>query len=376
MKTASDLAEWWDKNKKDSEKIMMDFVLDNPDYWVVGALAGTAMDVGAMYVDVLRLGEGAAEGTAKGYIQDLFRAITIASAAGKGLGKAATYLANMRLFADTGGPACALYASANAIRRTGQRIMISLDDVAQAHGFDGLAKFLSNASGLSLTQTVAAFRKLGIALRGLGKAGSIEDVMLNAARNEGIVMARVKTVAGEGHRILFQRIGGVVKIVDRSGIYDDLQALNKAYKRLFAIDPMAEHYLIPNATWKILPDGLGTVMLYVTTMLDMDPDVSVEEVDKAFQQYKVTKGAASPAGPAGKFVDVVRGTTLSGISKSEYNTFDYWPLLWDANKGAIGDNPNRLKIGQRLSVPPLASFNAAQLQDAKKRAPTWRNYPS
>ena len=66
--------------------------------------------------------------------------------------------------------------------------------------------------------------------------------------------------------------------------------------------------------------------------------------------------------------------TLSGLAKNHYGSFEYWPLLWDANRATIGPNPNLLIPGQRLKVPYFSGFTLAQLVEATRRAPTWRNY--
>ena len=42
--------------------------------------------------------------------------------------------------------------------------------------------------------------------------------------------------------------------------------------------------------------------------------------------------------------------------------------------GVVGPNPNAIRPGMVLQIPPLASFTPAQLQDAKRRFPSWRNY--
>ena len=63
----SSLADWWDRQKLDSEKILTDWVQENPQWWAI-AVAGTVqttMDLGAGFVDVLRFGEGAAQGAGR-----------------------------------------------------------------------------------------------------------------------------------------------------------------------------------------------------------------------------------------------------------------------------------------------------------------------
>jgi hypothetical protein len=83
--------------------------------------------------------------------------------------------------------------------------------------------------------------------------------------------------------------------------------------------------------------------------------------------------AAAPPGAA-KSVEVFKGLTLSDLAHAEYGDWELWPLIHDQNKALIGTNPNRLRIGQVLTVAPLRSFKPAQIADAKKRAPSWKKF--
>jgi len=73
-------------------------------------------------------------------------------------------------------------------------------------------------------------------------------------------------------------------------------------------------------------------------------------------------------------VTAVRGSTLSAIAETKYGTWELWPLIYDLNKIEIGPNPNKVRIGLRLSVRPLWRYSAIQIADAKRRAATWRSY--
>ncbi len=87
----------------------------------------------------------------------------------------------------------------------------------------------------------------------------------------------------------------------------------------------------------------------------------------------VSPAAAGPSGAA-KSVEVFKGLTLSDLANAEYGDWELWPLLYDQNKALIGASPNRLRIGQKLTVAPLKSFKPTQIADAKKRAPSWKNF--
>jgi hypothetical protein len=73
-------------------------------------------------------------------------------------------------------------------------------------------------------------------------------------------------------------------------------------------------------------------------------------------------------------VDVHPGDTLSGLAKVAYGSYDLWPLLWDANRAVIGSNPNLLKPGTKLRVPPRSSFSGPQIANARRRAPSWKTF--
>src|SRR4051794_25968542 len=73
------LAAWWDEQKRGSEKVLDSFVDEHPNLFGV-AVAGsvkTAMDLGAGFVDVFRVGEGVKQG-GWGYAQDALRVVSLA----------------------------------------------------------------------------------------------------------------------------------------------------------------------------------------------------------------------------------------------------------------------------------------------------------
>ena len=93
-----------------------------------------------------------------------------------------------------------------------------------------------------------------------------------------------------------------------------------------------------------------------------------------FAEALDAKADGNKADAGAKTVVVASGDSLSTLAAKYYDTVEYWPLLWDANRQLVGPNPNRVAPGMQLSVPPLSSFTPAQLADARRRFPTWRNY--
>jgi hypothetical protein len=80
-----------------------------------------------------------------------------------------------------------------------------------------------------------------------------------------------------------------------------------------------------------------------------------------------------PTNP-GNSIQVQPGQCISSIANDIYKSRELWVLLWDLNKVQL-PNPNRVKPGMVLKWKPINEFTPAQIADAKRRAPTWRNYP-
>ncbi|MGZ8470141.1 MAG: hypothetical protein ACXW61_11210, partial [Gemmatirosa sp.] len=64
----SGIADAWDTKQRAREKDLEEWAQDNPQWWVIGlaTLGSTGMTVAGGFVDVLRIGEGAAEGGVMG----------------------------------------------------------------------------------------------------------------------------------------------------------------------------------------------------------------------------------------------------------------------------------------------------------------------
>lgn len=69
---------------------------------------------------------------------------------------------------------------------------------------------------------------------------------------------------------------------------------------------------------------------------------------------------------------VAPGDWLSKIAITWYKDVNKWPLIHDANRDVIGADPNRIRPGQKLTIPNLAWFTAADIADAERRARAWK----
>jgi hypothetical protein len=384
---AGDLATWWDKNKKDSEEALNFFVDAHPHWWALAAGVQTCMDVGQGFVDVLRFGEGISEYHATGkvapLIQDAFRGLTVASGAAKVLGTAgiagragAAMGRAVGLYEDVA-PArgiCAAIAVGNAVRRVGQRLLLSLDEIAAAHGWSG---GILSAEGATMEESISALKALKVDHAVISRAGSWENVVSLLKQRRGVMMIRVVGTKSVGaHRVVVEAAEDGVRIIDRSGIYNSLEELSAHYALnggKWVVDPEKMAVLVKAVTVRII-NGLPTLMAYVNALLPhLRGDMSVSQLDAAFQQFKAQNAAGPPA--AAGTVTVAQGDTLSGLAEKHYGSANLWPLLWDANKSLVGQNPNLLSRGMVLVIPPLLSFTTAQLADARRRHPAWQSFP-
>ncbi len=60
-----------------------------------------------------------------------------------------------------------------------------------------------------------------------------------------------------------------------------------------------------------------------------------------------------PVEPSAQVQYVIRpGDTLSTIARQYYGDPSLWRVIYNANRSAIGSNPDRLEAGERLTIPP------------------------
>ena len=304
---AGNLADWWDRDKKESERALFDFVDAHPHWWAIAAAVQTSMDVGQGFVDVLRFGQGMAEyhesGRAAPLIQDAFRGLTIGSGTAKGLGAsgvagrlASSIGRSFQLYEDLAPTRgiCAPIAVANAIRRVGQRFLLSLDEIATAHGRAG---GILSAEGVTMDESISALRALKVEHEVIPRAESWENVVSLVKQRKGIMMIRVvASRGGSAHRIVVEAAQDGVRIIDRTGICRTLEELSKRYALRggqWIVDPDWKAVLVKAATVRIL-NGLPTLMGYANALLPhLRGDMTVRDLDAEFQKFKVQRAKST-----------------------------------------------------------------------------------
>lgn len=242
MLNTSKIADWWEKEKAASERILTEWVQDNPQWWAVGIAASvqTSIDLGAGLVDVLRFGEGAAEGGWRGYGKDALRLLMLLGPLGRAGGALSRFLhplvrsGNLRLAVRVQGVSgpCTFQAVNNATSITrGRSFFVTVDDMAKAAG--------KNLPGLPVKEgrvqlaawidkLVPTLTQMGVRVKVVSGFTKVDEVVALAQRETGPVIFAFRTVvrtAGGGtreirHSVIAMRTpGGSVQFADYGGKY-------------------------------------------------------------------------------------------------------------------------------------------------------------
>ena len=231
--SASELADWWDQQKRESDAILTEWVQENPQWWAIGvaALTATAMDLGAGMVDALRLGEGVAEGGPSGIATDAMRLLVLAGPVARGgaaLGRFAHARA-IRLAVTTKGVTgpCTFTAVNNAVaitRFTSKNLFVTARDAAAALGkpLAGLATAGSKYKLAAWIDDVIPFLvKQGVRLRNLGTPKTLQDIAAAARAHDGVVIFAVEWIDMAGklqrHSLIAVRTLKGVRYADYGG---------------------------------------------------------------------------------------------------------------------------------------------------------------
>ena len=237
----SEYADWWDKQKRESEKILTEWVQDNPQWWAVAVAATvqTSMDLGAGMVDVLRFGEGAAQGGFKGYGKDALRLLVLLGPLGRAGGAASRFLTplvrsgQLRLavqVAGVEGP-CTFQALNNAVSLTkGKNLFVTVADLAGAVG-KRLSTLARNPAGeyeLSawVDELIPFLKQVGVRVKEVTGFTRIQQVVDLAKSETGPVIFAIRTTVRNAngeiepilHTVLAQRSPlGAVRFADYGG---------------------------------------------------------------------------------------------------------------------------------------------------------------
>ena len=85
------------------------------------------------------------------------------------------------------------------------------------------------------------------------------------------------------------------------------------------------------------------------------PTQPIAEAGEAAPAAVAVEAAPVETAPTGEQVyEVVSGDTLGGIAKRFYGKASLYPKIFEANRDIL-DDPNKIKVGQKLRIPPQES---------------------
>ncbi len=369
MRAVSEIADWWDQQHRESKKELDRFVDNNPNLFgvVVATAVTTSMTLGAGFVDILRFGEGMAEGGVRGLGKDALRLIGLAGPLGRGA-KLVQTTANARLarfIVDPGGGICGWLAGAQALRQTGTRAFAAIDDLASA-----LGKTVADFGGTNLQTLVASLQQVGGRLGLIKKVASLDEVA-NLTPNNGAVT--IFTIFGKrmeggvlksvGHAVYgFRDTLGRFRILDRGGSAGRLPEVFKSLDDLAAKYGLQGQWAVSEAAVmeNIFAKFMGSISSAPVLALDVFALAGVNQVEhetvaQAFEVHKtiMRQGKKALERDGGRYHSVKPGDWLSKIAKTYYGDMHKWPVIFEANRDVIGKDPNLIRPGQNLLIPAL-----------------------
>jgi hypothetical protein len=245
---AADIADWFEAKRLTRQHDLEEWVQDNPQWWNVGlaTIGATSMEFVGTYVDLLRLGEGVAEGGWRGVGTDALRLISIVP-----VGRLAKYAAvarrtrqfpkSLKLASQVKGVSgpCTFQAANNAMQISrGKSLFLTVGEMAAARG-KKIADLTTKAGKVGLAawvdDLVGCIRANGGRVKLVKGLNTVEDVVnIAKAERAPVIFAfgtKVKTAEGATktirHSVIAMRdASGAVKFADYGGkVFSTLEEL-------------------------------------------------------------------------------------------------------------------------------------------------------
>jgi nucleoid-associated protein YgaU len=110
-----------------------------------------------------------------------------------------------------------------------------------------------------------------------------------------------------------------------------------------------------NSSGKKTPPPGNPLKADFSNVKKADPNVKKADFSNVQSGHSTTaptpKPAPAPPPPAAKTYTVAPGDTLWAIAKKHLGAGTRWTELYEKNRAVIGDNPDRIKPGQVLTLP-------------------------
>jgi len=339
-------------------------------------------------VDVLAFGEFEREGSFGGAAKDGLRVMTVVDVGGAAKGALRAFSPTINRFVRGGPMSCFATSCTKAINLSGQRIRLSIDDVAQGVGLTERRMVDAAFGGVpydTIPHVASILRKTGvdaIPVHLTGDIAKFDKIMLDLSRaveatQDSHVFA-FKWKGPGGHYMTAYKSSGKVRFTDQFGTWVmengkmvniHPTALGKS-KNFLTIDPkyvegvfpyatrVAGASTVPRTSFTLL-DASGHALLGADpTLLDFTP-ISVpklESVMKGWTQFSKSHyfgdSSAKPAAPNAKLHTVKVGDTLFGLAKLYYRDAAQYDRIQAANPTCqVKEGHKQLPVGTTLTIP-------------------------
>ena len=131
---------------------------------------------------------------------------------------------------------------------------------------------------------------------------------------------------------------------------------------------MSRSLRVPRARWLVHALIVGTVLVMACGWVGRQPaDAHAHRAGRCSNRQPVAREQARArrlapalpeplaqpvAGRRGDSYTVAEGDTLATIAEKFYGDSALWRRIYDANRSTIGDNPDNVRIGTTLRIPP------------------------
>lgn len=157
----------------------------------------------------------------------------------------------------------------------------------------------------------------------------------------------VTVQSGQSHGALWLMAGIFI------GLIIGLIAGYFAGKIMADIDHASAEYIVEeNIPDEILTEVEDQTIVETSTPKDTDPQIDHTPAPVSAE----TPEAAAPAPQADVYDTVTSNRFLTTMAAAHYGTKNYWVFIYQANPG-LG-NPNSIRPGTRIKIPPRESFDA------------------
>jgi LysM repeat protein len=366
------LADQYDALVTYDEKLLDDYVEESGYSLKSMALASTAMafmQFAKTFTDIGRLGNGVlVEKGWKGVGKDALRSLNLVGVAGAAASRVSGLL---KVVQASNANTCAWVAQTNALRLSGQRFLMTMEEFARRAGVNLQSVAASGRGAGDYAAMMETMQRMGVPARTLvqelsGSARTLE-ALLGALRGagKGVVTFSVRFGKGGeyGHR-LYATIGRAGNLIIRDPARARILSSAAEIRRVFGASThlsSSEAIFVPSSLLvraSHAAQGLSEMAIAgKLLLLQMVPVVPVRAQDaqtaiEALHVREANAADALPEPPMSKTHTVQPGDRLSKIAQTYYGSIYKWPLIYEANRETIGTDPNKIKPGQELVIPP------------------------